>query len=84
MNEVRIRLCDPGDVELIGDLSIAAWEPAFESMEKVLGPRIFHLIWPDWRKAQREGVEGACGRRTSTTLWLPNSTAASSGSSPTS
>ena len=38
------------DVAQIVELSLLAWEPVFRSMEKVLGPRIFHLIWPDWRK----------------------------------
>lgn len=58
--QVRTRLFDGGDLPEIVALSLLAWEPAFESMEKVLGPRIFHLIWPDWRKGQAEGVAGAC------------------------
>ena len=38
------------DVEEVVELSLLAWDPAFESMEEVLGPRIFRLIWPDWKK----------------------------------
>ena len=56
----RIRTFMDSDIAEIVELSLLAWEPAFESMEKVLGPRIFRLIWPDWRKTQAEGVEGAC------------------------
>jgi ribosomal protein S18 acetylase RimI-like enzyme len=56
----RIRPLAGDDVEQIVELSLLAWEPAFESMEKALGPRIFRLIWPNWRKGQREGIEGAC------------------------
>lgn len=56
----RTRPFEDGDLSEIVDLSLLAWEPVFESMEKVLGPRIFHVIWPDWRKSQAEGVEGAC------------------------
>jgi ribosomal protein S18 acetylase RimI-like enzyme len=56
----RIRAFVDGDMTDVVELSFLAWEPAFESMERVLGPRIFRLIWPDWRKSQREGVEGAC------------------------
>jgi ribosomal protein S18 acetylase RimI-like enzyme len=56
----RIRSFVESDIEQIVELSLLAWEPAFESMEKVLGSRIFNLIWPDWRKNQAEGVEGAC------------------------
>ena len=58
--QVRIRPFVSDDVEQIVALSLFAWDPAFESMEKVLGSRIFHLIWPDWRKTQTEGVAGAC------------------------
>jgi len=93
----RIRPFAESDIGQIVELALLAWEPAFESIEKVLGPRIFPLIWPDWRKmpaslpgadpAQRqaEGVSRApAGRRTSTTPWLPSSTAAWSASLPTS
>jgi len=55
-----IRPFADSDIEQIVELSLLAWEPVFESMEKVLGPRIFHLIWADWRKSQAEGVAGAC------------------------
>ena len=37
-----------------------AWEPVFSSFEKVLGPRIYPIVYPDWRKSQHEGVEMAC------------------------
>jgi len=60
MANARIRLLVEGDVAEIVELSLLAWAPVFESMEKVLGVRIFHLIWPDWRRSQREGIEGAC------------------------
>jgi ribosomal protein S18 acetylase RimI-like enzyme len=56
----RVRAFVDGDLTDVVELSLLAWEPVFESMEKVLGPRIFHLIWPDWRKSQAEGVKGAC------------------------
>jgi hypothetical protein len=93
----QIRALVDSDLEQIVELSLLAWEPAFESMEKVLGPRIFRLIWPDWKKMpaslpdadrarrQAEGASQApAGRRTRTTPWLPNSAAASSVSPPTS
>jgi ribosomal protein S18 acetylase RimI-like enzyme len=34
-----------------------AFEPIFISFEKILGPRIYAIIYPDWRKRQTEGVE---------------------------
>jgi len=57
---VRIRPFVDGDLAEIVELSLLAWEPVFESFEKVLGPRIFLILYPDWRKTQAEGVEGAC------------------------
>jgi len=56
----RIRSFAESDVAQIVELSLLAWEPVFESFEKVLGPRVFSILYPDWRKSQREGVEGAC------------------------
>jgi ribosomal protein S18 acetylase RimI-like enzyme len=41
-------------------LSLLAWEPVFISFEKVLGPVIYPILYPDWRKSQKEGVETTC------------------------
>ena len=41
-------------------MSLLAWEPVFESFERVLGSKLFRRIWPEWRKNQKEGIEGAC------------------------
>jgi len=56
----RIRPSVGSDMAQIVELSLLAWEPVFESFEKVLGPRVFPVLYPDWRKSQAEGVEGAC------------------------
>lgn len=32
----------------------------FDSFEVILGPKIFELIWPDWRSSQEEGIEETC------------------------
>jgi ribosomal protein S18 acetylase RimI-like enzyme len=57
---LRIRQFDDSDFPEIVELSLLAWEPVFESFEKVLGPRVFPILYPDWRETQAEGVEGAC------------------------
>jgi GNAT superfamily N-acetyltransferase len=56
----RIRTFLDDDLLAVVELSLLAWEPAFESFERVLGSRVFHMIWPEWRRSQKEGVEGAC------------------------
>ncbi len=58
--QVRMRPLAERDVEEIVELSLLAWEPVFESFQNVLGPRVFPILYPDWRKSQAEGVEGAC------------------------
>jgi ribosomal protein S18 acetylase RimI-like enzyme len=58
--QAQVRPFVESDIEQIVELSLLSWEPIFESFEKVLGPRIFSILYPDWRKSQAEGVEGAC------------------------
>ena len=62
MNTMRVRIRPFVDSDLaeIITLSLLAWKPVFESFEEVLGPRVFPILYPDWRKSQAEGVEGAC------------------------
>jgi ribosomal protein S18 acetylase RimI-like enzyme len=56
----RTRPFVESDLAEIITLSLLAWKPVFESFEEVLGPRVFPILYPDWRKSQKEGVEGAC------------------------
>jgi len=58
--QAQTRLFVEGDLGEIIELSLLAWEPVFESFEKVLGSAIYRILWPDWKKTQAEGVEGAC------------------------
>ena len=58
--DFRIRPFVEDDLPAIVDLSLTAWEPVFVSFRKLLGPGIFALIYPDWRKSQQEGVEQTC------------------------
>jgi ribosomal protein S18 acetylase RimI-like enzyme len=55
-----IRPYTPEDLDPLLDLSILAWEPVFQSFEQVLGPQIYPILYPDWRKSQREGVAEIC------------------------
>jgi ribosomal protein S18 acetylase RimI-like enzyme len=48
------------DLDDIVQLSLLAWEPVFSSFKQILGPKIYPIIYPDWRKSQREGVETTC------------------------
>ena len=60
MMDLRIRpVCD-NDVEDLVQLSLLAWVPIFDSFERILGPNIYTLIWPNWRVSQRAGIETVC------------------------
>jgi hypothetical protein len=52
MRAVRARIRPFADSDLleIVELLLVAWEPIFVSFEKVLGPSIFSILYPDWRK----------------------------------
>ena len=54
--ECIIRPYKEQDLDPIVNLSLLAWEPVFESFEKVLGSKIYPILYPDWRKSQAEGV----------------------------
>ena len=58
--EYRIRAYNDSDIEDIVELSLLAWEPVFLSFEHIFGPKIYSILYPDWRKSQKEGVEGVC------------------------
>ncbi len=57
---LRIRSVCEEDVGALVELSLLAWAPVFSSFEQLLGPDIFAMVYPDWRKSQREGVETVC------------------------
>ena len=51
-------------------LSLAAWEPVFDSFLRVLGTEIFTRQYPDWRAGQRRVVEEFCAEPDHTTVWV--------------
>ena len=62
-------VCDD-DVEALVQLSLLAWIPVFSSFERILGPEIYAILYPDWRKTQREAVETVCGDGEKTAVWV--------------
>jgi len=56
----RIRPFADEDLEDIVELSLAAWEPIFHSFERILGPEIYPIEYPDWHRSQAEVVATAC------------------------
>ena len=55
-----IRPAASEDVEALMDLAVRAWEPVFASFRDVLGPEIYPILYPDWRRRQRDTVAEVC------------------------
>jgi predicted N-acetyltransferase YhbS len=56
----KIRPYTDQDIDAILQLSLMVWEPIFASFEQILGPGIYTILYPDWRRSQKEGVEKIC------------------------
>lgn len=57
---ISIEPYTPAHRVAVGALSLAAWAPVFASLEQVLGPAVYPLLFPDWRVSQRQAVEAVC------------------------
>ena len=55
-----IRPLTGSDVDAVVAFSLDAWEPVFASFEAVMGPRVFGMVYPDWRTAQATAVAEVC------------------------
>ena len=56
----KIRPFSEEDIADIVKLSLLAWKPVFSSFEHVLGPDIYPILYPDWKKSQEDGVRKIC------------------------
>lgn len=50
------------DADRIVELSLAAWEPVFDSFRTILGPGLYERVHPDWRTDQAASVRDALAR----------------------
>jgi GNAT superfamily N-acetyltransferase len=57
---LTIRPAIDQDVQDLVELAVLAWEPVFRAFEQVLGPNIYALLCPDWRKRQQNAVKRVC------------------------
>jgi ribosomal protein S18 acetylase RimI-like enzyme len=68
--DIHIRPASNEDIEDVVQLSLLAWAPVFSSFEQVLGPEIYTLIYPDWRRQQKETVELVCSHSERSIVWV--------------
>jgi GNAT superfamily N-acetyltransferase len=51
------------------EFSVRAWRPVFESFGRLLGPRIFEHLYPDWAADQASAVDSTC-RAEGSRVWV--------------
>lgn len=56
----RIRQFRDEDFDSISEITLSAFKPIYESFEKLLGRRIFGLVYPDWRTSYRQYLKSLC------------------------
>ena len=64
-----IRRLEDADLEVVVAFSLSAWAPVFASLEAELGPKVYGLLFPDWRSAQANAVEATC-RASENYVWV--------------
>lgn len=57
-------------MDALVQLSLLAWEPVFDSFRQIMGPVVFPVVYPDWRRIQRETVEKFCAAREHAVVWV--------------
>lgn len=57
---VEIRAFESSHLAAVVRLSLRAWEPVFESIEKTMDNEVYREQHPDWRLSQRQAVESVC------------------------
>ena len=67
---LNIRPVRNNDVDAVVRLSLLAWNPVFGSFEQILGPKIFPIIYPDWKTTQREEIEKVCRDDEKFNVWV--------------
>jgi GNAT superfamily N-acetyltransferase len=67
--KIQIEPYEPSQRDAVVRLSLRAWAPVFESIEKALDPDIFREFYPDWRVCQQKAVEDVCAAE-DTHVWV--------------
>ncbi|MEM6753712.1 MAG: GNAT family N-acetyltransferase [Cyanobacteria bacterium P01_C01_bin.38] len=58
---MQIKPYDANQIDAIIRLSLRAWTPVFDSLQKSLNPDVYQAFYPDsWRVRQQKEVEDVC------------------------
>jgi GNAT superfamily N-acetyltransferase len=68
--EIRIEPYDAHQLDAVIRLSLRAWTPVFDSIQKVMDVDVYREFYPDnWRVSQQKGVEDVCAAE-DTNVWV--------------
>jgi len=57
---MRIEPYDPSHLDAVIRLSLRAWTPVFDSIQKTMDVDVYRELYPDWRVSQKRAVEAVC------------------------
>ncbi|BAC91352.1 GNAT family N-acetyltransferase [Gloeobacter violaceus] len=66
---MRIEPFNAHQLEAVIRLSLRAWAPVFDSIQKVMDHDVYQNFYPDWRVSQRKAVEDVCSTE-DTNVWV--------------
>lgn len=58
--EIQIQPYQPHQLNAIVRLSLRAWNPVFDSIEKAMDKEVYQHFYPDWQVEQKKAVEDVC------------------------
>ncbi|MBW4508048.1 MAG: GNAT family N-acetyltransferase [Scytonematopsis contorta HA4267-MV1] len=67
---MHIEPYDPSQLDAVIRLSLRAWTPVFDSIQKAMDIDVYNLFYPDgWRVSQQKAVEEVCAAA-DTEVWV--------------
>lgn len=67
---MQIEPYDPCHLDAVIRLSLRAWTPVFDSIQKAMNPDVYRAFYPDnWRVSQQKAVEDVCAAE-DTNVWV--------------
>lgn len=66
---MRIEPYDPRQLDAVIRLSLRAWTPVFDSLQKVMDLDVYREFYPDWHVSQQEAVRDVCATE-DTNVWV--------------
>jgi len=69
MRAMRIEPYSPRHLDAVIRLSLRAWAPVFESIQRAMDVDVYRALLPDWRVHQQQAVEGICAAE-DTQVWV--------------